>query len=141
MKLAEFGYSLKWFLSGLTDKPLKAFGKWWARKTVRITVICSAALIVAVPLAVVLAANIHSAMRNKKPVPEYVFTPDAIDPKDIFIPEEPDFLPPVLLEQEQKEVWLSEDASKFWTDPGEFSREFWQERITDSIDRLLETLP
>lgn len=117
------------------------FGKWRARKTVFMVVICSAALAAAVPLAVILAAKISSAMQNRKPAPEYVFRPDTIDPKDLFIPEEPVFLPPVLLEQEQKKVWQAGDAAKFWTDPDEFPREFWRERITDSIDRLLETLP
>jgi hypothetical protein len=141
MKLVEFAYSLKWFLSGLTDKPRKALGKWLAQKQVRIAVICSAVLIVAVPLAVILAANISSAIGNKNPAPEYVFSPDPIAPEDLFIPEEPDFLPSVLLEQEQKKTWRAGDASKFWTDPGEFPREFWRERITDSIDGLLESVP
>ncbi|MDR2097491.1 MAG: hypothetical protein LBP37_03125 [Spirochaetaceae bacterium] len=141
MKLTEIVYGFKWFLSGLLEKPLREFGKLWAKKTIRILVICSAALAFAVPLVVIVTAKISSDIKNKEAAPDYVFTPDPIAAEDLFIPEEPDFLPPVMLEQEQKEAWSTEDASKFWTDPGEFPREFWIGRISASIDRLLEPLP
>ncbi|MDR2445462.1 MAG: hypothetical protein LBD44_05960 [Spirochaetaceae bacterium] len=141
MKLAELAYNLKWFFPGLLDKPLKALEKLWAQKKVRMIVVCSVVLIIAVPLAIVVSARIILSADGKKNMMGDVFSFDQIAPEDFFIPEEPDFLPPVMLEQEQKKTWSVEDAAEFWTPPSQFPREFWLEEVSNSIDRLLEPLP
>jgi hypothetical protein len=141
MGLTEFIFNLKWFLGDLFDKPLGVFKKWRRQKTAGIFVICFAALVLVIPLIVIVTVKIISATPDKETATEYVFKPGPVAVEDIFIPEEPDFLPPALLEQERKNVWTEEDASKFWTDPEEFPNEFWRDRISDSIDRLLEPLP
>jgi hypothetical protein len=148
MKLAELVYNLKWFLSGLLDKPSKAFEKRLAQKKIRMIVICSAFLIIAVPLVIAVISKImltadskKNTMNNVFSFDSNVFSFDPIAPGDFFIAEEPDFLPPVMLEQERKEAWSIEDAAEFWTPPSEFSHEFWRDEVSDSIDRLLEPLP
>ncbi|MDR2796685.1 MAG: hypothetical protein LBB47_08260 [Spirochaetaceae bacterium] len=142
MKLTELAYNLKWFFSGITDKPLGTLKKHLAQKKIRVILICSAALIVAVPLVIDATAKILALIEDsKKNTVKNVFSFDPIAAEDFFIPDEPDFLPPVILERERKEVWSVEDASEFWTAPSEFSGEFWRDRVSDSIDQLLEPLP
>jgi hypothetical protein len=141
MGLEELAYNLKWFFSNILDKPLKAAKNLLEQKTPRLIVLCAAALIVVIPLTIIITANIALSVQNKKIARENVFQPDPIAAEDIFIPEKPDFLPSIMLERQQREVWTSEDAAEFWTDPAEISDEFWRRRISDSLDRLLETLP
>jgi hypothetical protein len=141
MKLAELAYNLKWFFSGLLDKPLKALEKLWAQKKIRMFVICSVFLIIVVPLVIFVTSGIILTADSKKNIVDNVFTFGPIAPEDFFIPEEPDFLPPVMLEQEQKKTWSIEDAAEFWTPPSEFDSKFWRDKVSDSLDRLLEPLP
>ncbi|MDR2211586.1 MAG: hypothetical protein LBO65_09020 [Spirochaetaceae bacterium] len=71
------------------------------------------------------------------PAPE---TP-VLSTEDFFLPYEPDFVPPVLLEREPKDGWTGEDARPFWTDPMEGREEVWRRRIESGIDALLEHVP
>ncbi|MDR0690046.1 MAG: hypothetical protein LBG08_07275 [Spirochaetaceae bacterium] len=70
-----------------------------------------------------------------------LFDPLSIPPEELFMPDEPDFLPDVLWEQESRESWTSEDALPFWTDPLKGNRRVWQGRVEGAIDELLERLP
>jgi hypothetical protein len=141
MGLAETAFNLKWFFSELLDKPLGRLKKLWAKKIARTLVICFAAAALVVPLITIITVKTVSNIQSKKTTADIVFKPDIIAGEDMFIPDEPDFLPPVMLEQEQKQVWTSADASEFWTGASKFPAEFWRSRISASIDRLLEPLP
>jgi hypothetical protein len=66
--------------------------------------------------------------------------PRPIAPEELFLPEEPDFLPDVLLNREPA-PWTAEDVRPFWTDPLEGGEELWLERIETVIDDLLEHIP
>jgi hypothetical protein len=70
-----------------------------------------------------------------------VFEPLPIPPEELFMPDEPDFLPDILWEQEPRESWTPEDALPFWTDPLTGNRRVWQGRAEGAIDELLERLP
>jgi hypothetical protein len=70
-----------------------------------------------------------------------VFKAAPIPPEDLFLPEEPDFLPPVILERERREVWTEEDAEPFWYRPLEDGEEVWREQVEKVIDDLLERVP
>jgi hypothetical protein len=63
-----------------------------------------------------------------------------LPPEDIFVPEEPDFLPRVLL-QEEPAPWTTEDIMPFWTDPLERGEGYWRERVSNALDDLLEEIP
>jgi hypothetical protein len=141
MGLEDLAYSLKWFFSRLLDKPLTALKKLWRQKTVRLTTLCAVILLVVIPLVILITVKIAFIQRDKKTASDYAFKPDPIAVEDLFIPDKPDFLPPVMLEQPQKEFWTSEDAIEFWTAPAEFPDEFWRNKISESIDRILEPLP
>ncbi|MDR3114622.1 MAG: hypothetical protein LBU25_03780 [Treponema sp.] len=69
------------------------------------------------------------------------FKPLSIAPEDLFLPEEPDFLPEVLLNQEPRNPWTLEDVRPFWTDPLQDDPELWRERIKATIDTFLEGVP
>ena len=87
-------------------------------------------------------------MSIKKPV--QVETPDItgritviipIPAEEIFLPDEPDFIPGVLLYREQRSSWTSEDAQEFWQDPLTIGEEVWRERLEAAIDEFLESVP
>ncbi|MDR2344118.1 MAG: hypothetical protein LBD86_06280 [Spirochaetaceae bacterium] len=141
MKLTELAYSLKWFFSGLQDRPVKALKKLRVHGKVRLIVVCSTVLLVAVTLVTALTVRITLNADAEKNTRYSFFSFDPLAPEDFFLSEEPEFLPPVMLEQERKDAWSVEDASEFWTAPSEFSGEFWREEVSASIDRLLEPLP
>ena len=64
-----------------------------------------------------------------------------IPPEDIFLPEEPDFVPGVLTEREQRTSWTSADAAPYWQDPLKYGEENWRERVEAVIDGLFENVP
>jgi len=59
----------------------------------------------------------------------------------VFLPDEPDFLPGVLLEREQRSSWTEDDALEHWQDPLRFGEESWREKIETAIDEFLERVP
>jgi len=65
----------------------------------------------------------------------------AIPADDLFIPEEPDFLPGVILERERKTSWTEQDAGVYWLDPLKSGEEQWREKIEAAVDEFLERVP
>jgi hypothetical protein len=70
-----------------------------------------------------------------------MFKPAPISPDELFLPDEPDFLPGVILEREQRDSWTVEDAEPYWYNPLEQGEEAWRERVEQVIDELLERVP
>jgi hypothetical protein len=64
-----------------------------------------------------------------------------IPPEDLFLPEEPDFLPPIILERERRDAWTADDAEPYWYNPLEEGEEGWREQVEKVIDELLERVP
>jgi hypothetical protein len=60
--------------------------------------------------------------------------------EDIFLPDEPDFLPPVLLEREPRK-WNAEDARPFWTNPLGNDPAQWRNNIERTVDGRMERVP
>jgi len=60
---------------------------------------------------------------------------------ELFLPEEPDFLPGVLLDRERRSSWSEQDASEYWQDPLREGEEKWRENVEAAIDELLERVP
>jgi hypothetical protein len=63
-----------------------------------------------------------------------------IPAEEIFLPDEPDFLPKILLEKEPHK-WSAEDVRAFWTNPLEHEQINWQENITKVVNEILERTP
>ena len=64
-----------------------------------------------------------------------------IPQEEIFLPEEPDFVPGVLAERERRTSWTGEDAAAYWRDPLKYGEENWRERVEAVIDEFLENVP
>jgi hypothetical protein len=64
-----------------------------------------------------------------------------IPPEDIFLPEEPDFVPSFIPGRERQGSWTEEDAAAWWQDPLRGGEEAWRGRIESVIDELLERVP
>jgi hypothetical protein len=69
------------------------------------------------------------------------FSPLPVPPEDLFLPDEPDFLPEVLPERAPREFRPAEDAPPFWTDPGEKDSALWRDRVKAAVDELMERVP
>jgi hypothetical protein len=65
----------------------------------------------------------------------------AIPAEELFLPDEPDFVPGVLLEREQRSSWTEQDAAVYWRDPLENGEEERRENVEAAIDALLERVP
>jgi hypothetical protein len=100
----------------------------------------------------ILAAGVSGGPVSKGPVSDRpaparppagagTFNPLPIPPEDLFLPEEPDFLPPVILDRGRRETWTAEDAEPFWYDPLEGGEEEWRELVERVVDDLLERVP
>jgi len=64
-----------------------------------------------------------------------------IPPDELFLPNEPDFIPGVMLEREQRTVWTAADAAPLWQDPLKNGEEPWRNRIEKTIDEIMESVP
>lgn len=64
-----------------------------------------------------------------------------IPPEELFLPDEPDFLPGVIPERERRSLWTAEDAEPYWYNPLEGGTEEWRNRIKAVLDEFLEHVP
>jgi len=64
-----------------------------------------------------------------------------IPAEELFLPEEPDFLPGVLLDRDRRTSWSGQDAQEYWQDPLRAGEEQWREKIEAEVDELLERVP
>jgi len=65
----------------------------------------------------------------------------AIPAEELFLDDEPDFLPGVLLERERRTSWTEEDAAEYWQDPLKLGEQGWRDKIESAIDEYLERVP
>ncbi|GHV89194.1 hypothetical protein AGMMS50267_15540 [Spirochaetia bacterium] len=61
--------------------------------------------------------------------------------EELFLADEPDFLPPVLLEREQRDAWTTEDVRPYWTDPLEEGAAVYQDMMSAVVDGIMERVP
>ena len=69
------------------------------------------------------------------------FKPLSIDPDELFWPLEPDFIPKIQLGRRPRGYWTETDAVSYWIDPNKNYREKWKERISYTIDEIMENVP
>jgi hypothetical protein len=61
--------------------------------------------------------------------------------EELFLGDEPDFLPEVLLEREQREEWTADDARPYWIDPADEGDKIYEDMIGVVVDRIMERIP
>jgi hypothetical protein len=104
----------------------------------RLILICGAGGLALLVFAGVLLAN---SGKEKQTAGIVVNRRIAIPSEEIFLPDEPDFVPGVLLERERRAGWTAADAAPYWQDPLKNGEEYWRERIEAVIDEFLENVP
>jgi hypothetical protein len=67
--------------------------------------------------------------------------PGIIPPEDLFLPDEPDFIPGVMPEREQRENWTADDAAPWWLDPLKNGEQQWRDHIENTVDKIMENVP
>jgi len=77
---------------------------------------------------------------KRRPADQSVPGP-VIPREELFIPFEPDVVPPVLKGREPRESWQVEDARPFWTNPEHWEDAEWQRRMRGEIDTFLKGVP
>lgn len=105
----------------------------------RIVLVCTAVVVVILVLSVVL--SLKGSKKEESPEEPAVNSRIAIPPGEIFLPDEPDFVPGVLLERDRRSSWTEEDASIYWRDPLRNGEEQWREKIETVIDEFMERIP
>jgi hypothetical protein len=93
--------------------------------------------------AVLLAALVSLGTEKPPPGAEIsgALSPRAIPTEELFLPSEPDFLPPVILEREQRDLWTVEDALPYWTDPLKGEDIPYVNRMRGMVDTIMERIP
>jgi hypothetical protein len=126
-------------IGGLLTAPVNLVKKVWDHRLVRVCVILFSALAVIVPVLTIIAVNASQTAKSKAEIPP-PRTTKPFEPNDIFLPEEPDFLPQALLPREPSPRWTITDAEPYWTPPSTIDANLWLERIEKTIDTLLENV-
>jgi len=106
----------------------------------RFALICTAVFAVILSFSVI-RSYMASHSVKKSDEPERIKISVPLPAEELFLPDEPDFLPGVLLGRERRSSWTEQDAEEFWQDPLREGEEQWRERIEASIDEFLERIP
>jgi hypothetical protein len=89
---------------------------------------------------IIFAASRNPGARSRTGENSLAVSGPHIPAEDLFYPAEPDFLPGLLLEREPRQPWTIEDVKPFWRDPSE-PVDFWREKMSETIDKLMESVP
>jgi len=78
---------------------------------------------------------------KKEPLPASSVTAQRIPAEDLFLPDEPDFVPGVILEREKRKQWTADDAMPWWQDPLKDGEQEWRDIIEKTVDEIMEGVP
>jgi hypothetical protein len=120
----------------------QALSAFVARKRAKVYVLAGLAGVGVIVLVVVVTVMVlnFKAGSAKKGDASVLFPAGEIPDEEFFVPDEPDFLPPVILYREPREHWTGEDAAPFWTDPAAIDND-WGNKVEKYVDKLLEGVP
>jgi hypothetical protein len=113
------------------------FKKLTGEQKRRLVLICTAAFAVLLTFSVIMSM-VNRAGKKRPSEPERTHIRVVIPAEELFLPEEPDFLPGVLLDRDRRASWSEQDAQEYWQDPLRAGEEQWREKIEAAIDELLE---
>jgi hypothetical protein len=103
-------------------------------------------LAVGVPVVLILfitGASLMSKDKHVKPaaLPASSAMSRRIPAEDLFLPDEPDFVPGVILEREKRTQWTADDAMPWWQDPLKDGEQEWRDQIEKTVDEIMESVP
>ena len=116
------------------------FNELTAEEKRRLVIICAAGFAVLLIFFIIVSAR-GSSKNGSSAESERSRFNIAIPPEELFLPDEPDFLPGVVLERDRRLNWTEQDASEYWQDPLKYGEEQWRENIEAAVDELLERVP
>jgi hypothetical protein len=64
-----------------------------------------------------------------------------LPPEELFLDDEPDFLPDLLPERERRDEWNADDTRPYWTDPGDEGTGVYEDMMSAVVDGIMERLP
>jgi len=105
-----------------------------------ILICCAAAIVLLVLISILLMINRTRDITNAAQ-PASISERVIIPPEELFLSEEPDFIPGVLLDREPRTSWTAEDVIQYWQDPLKDGEEPWRQHIEKTIDELMERVP
>ena len=126
------------------EKIIQFIKNWFEKLTdgrKRLIVLTFTAFFAVIITLSVILSLINSPARQRSAQPQRASRYDPIPPQEIFLPDEPDFVPGVLLERERRTSWTEQDAAVFWQDPLRYGEEQWRENIEIVIDEFMEKIP
>jgi len=105
-------------------------------------------LLLAIGIPVILALVIFGASTLSKdasskpgPLPASSVMTRRIPAEELFLPDEPDFVPGVILEREKRTQWTADDAMPWWQDPLKDGEQEWRDQIEKTVDEIMESVP
>jgi len=134
-------------LAELRDKVLDAVNRLTAkippekRHLVLMAAAGAAALVLLIVVGALILSKGKTTAQDAPAVRTETVRQGVIPPEDLFLPDEPDFLPDIILERERREEWTDEDAAPFWQNPLKDGEEQWRDHIEKTIDEIMETVP
>ncbi|MDR1901123.1 MAG: hypothetical protein LBQ88_02405 [Treponema sp.] len=108
------------------------------KRTLLIGMAAAALILVICLIALLLRPNREASLSNRVADTK---RPPLIPSEELFLPEEPDFLPEILLDREQRRAWTGDDAGIHWKDPLNLGEELWRDEVKSVIDKFLEGIP
>jgi len=129
---------------GFVEKILRfikdGFKKLTDERKRRVILICTVVFAALLTLSVLLSLKLPEKKERAESQNDLNFK-IPIPPEEIFLPEEPDFVPGVILDRERRTEWTEKDAQEYWQDPLKEGEEQWREKIESEIDKYLERVP
>lgn len=116
------------------------FNKLSGGEKKRLVLVCTAGFSVLLVFSVIMSM-IGSKEEKLPEEPERVRLNIAIPAEELFLPDEPDFLPGVLLERERRSSWTEQDANEYWQNPLVSGEEQWRKKIETAVDEIMERVP
>jgi hypothetical protein len=128
---------LEKFVQFIKDK----LQKLTAEQKRQFAVICTLIFAGILTFSVLVSLRLGGGEKKEKiePLGPVIIAP--IPAEDLFLPDEPDYIPGVLLKRDRKLNWTEKDAEEYWQDPLKNGEEPWREKIESSIDDYLERVP
>ena len=128
---------------GFGEKIIQPVQNWFQKLTAvqkrQLILVCTAAF----SLILIISVIIPLVSKDKK-IPaeqERTLIISPIPAGELFLPDEPDFIPGVLPERNRRTAWTEEDAAEYWQDPLRQGEEQWRQQIEKTIDEFLERIP
>jgi len=116
---------------------------WIARHHVVLIAGFSSTVVLLVILLSILFMNNRESRKHQELAQSIysVFNPEPIERNEIFMEDEPDFVPKFLYYREPQTRWTPEFVSRFWQTLDDKTLQDLQQAADNTMNRLLEAIP